>query len=160
MAGVAERIPVGTRFRSQRRTITDSDLSLLNNLVWATAPVHSDLEFARSTPFGDRIMDGPSALAVVIGLSVIAETRFIYQPSGTRSVALIGLNNVQFKAPVLPMDTLQVESEVLESRSTSSGERGSVRYSERASKSDGTTVLQWERVMLIEEDGQDGYVDN
>jgi len=156
MPEAAERIRVGTKFQSQRRTITDTDLSLLNNLVWATAPVHSDVEFARSTSFGDRIMDGPSALAVVIGLSVIAESRFIHQASGTRTVALIGLNNVQFKAPVLPMDTLQVESEVLESRPTTKGNRVVVRYGEQASKYDGTTVLQWERVMLIEQDAQDG----
>jgi acyl dehydratase len=152
--GPSDRIRIGTRFRSQRRTISETDLSLMNTLVWATAPIHSDLEYARSTPFGDRIMDGPSALAIAVGLAVIAEGRFVHEPSRTRPVALVGLGDVQFKAPVVALDTLQVGSEVVDVRPTRSGERAIVRYVEQAEKTDGTVVLTWERSMLVQESDQ------
>ena len=145
-----EKIQKGTRFESQHRTITATDFSLLNTLVWATAPVHTNLEFARDSPFGDLILDGPSALAVAVGLAMLVEDRFVHQPANTQNVALVGLENVRFRAPVLPFDTLHVQSQVEDVRPTKNADRAIVRYGERAEKTDGTILIEWQRVMLVE----------
>jgi len=140
----------GFTFESRRRTITDVDFSLLNTLVWAIAPIHTDRTSIESSGFSDLVMDGPAALAVAIGLAVMAESDAVWVPHALRPVALLGLENVKFLAPTYSGDTLSVESAVTSWRESSNKGRYVARYRESADKSDGTSVITWDRVMLIE----------
>lgn len=149
MGELNQEIVVGTTFTSQRRTISDTDFSLLNMLVWATAPAHTDDEFAKSSPFGRRILDGPSALAVGVGLAVHAEVKNIHTPLDTRIVALVGIDNARFRAPIFAADTVLVRSEVFGFDRTKSGARMLLRLREALTKADDSVAIDWERTMLI-----------
>lgn len=140
----------GLSFESRARTISDVDFGLLNTLVWAVAPIHTDESVAKESGFDDLVMDGPAALAVAVGLAVMAESEAVWSPAGLKPVALLGLDDVKFQAPVYRRDTLSVESSVISSRESSKEGRLVVHYAESAHKSDGTVTGSWNRIMLLE----------
>jgi len=144
------KLGVGTKITTQRRTITDGDFSAMVNLSWESSPIHTDDEYAKNTIFGRRILGGPCTIPFVAGLSGHA-WHGLWEKSGMRLLALVGINNVAFKAPLFPNDTIWVELEIASKRPTSKPRRSIVTVKDTLKKQGGETILQMERIILVEE---------
>ena len=139
-----EDLEVGQRFQHPRgRTITEMDNVLFSSLTMNTQPLHVDEEFAQSTTFGQRIVNGIFTLGLVVGLSVPDLTE------GT-IVANLGYDKIVHPHPVFHGDTIRVETEVLEKRdSASKPDRGIVRLRQIGRKQTGEIVVELERTVMF-----------
>lgn len=109
-----EELTVGTSVtHATRRTVTESDNVFFSTLTMNPQPLHLDVEFARSTEFGQPLVNSLFTLGLVVGLSVADLTL------GT-TVANLGFESIVFPAPVMYGDTIRVESTVLAARPSAS----------------------------------------
>lgn len=139
-----EDLQIGAVFKHRLgRTVTEMDNVLFCALTMNTQPLHIDEEFAKSTPFGTRIVNGLYTLSLVIGLTVSELTE------GT-IVANLGYEKVSHPKPVFHGDTITVETEVLERRdSRSNPDRGIVRLKHVGRNQSGDPVVVVERSVLF-----------
>src|SRR5215813_3803722 len=63
-----EDFSVGQHWLTPRRTITEADVVMFAAFTGDYNPVHTDEEFAKTTPFGRRILHGPAGFAIATGL--------------------------------------------------------------------------------------------
>jgi len=146
-----ELLPIGRKFTSPGRTISEGDFTLLTNLTWTTAEIHSNREYMKNTQFGDMILAGPCTVAVMIGMSSHGPFGALFDPSKLRIVALLGLDEIRFRAPVLPGDTLTAYAELLDVRpSQKDPQRGILRVRDSATNQKGEQVAECIRTMMIE----------
>jgi acyl dehydratase len=139
-----EQLEIGMKFRhSAGRTITEMDNVLFSSLTMNTQPLHVNEEFAASTEFGQRIVNGIFTLGLVVGLTVsdISE--------GT-IVANLSYDKVTHPHPTFHNDTIYAETEVLEKReSKSRPNAGIVKFRHLGKKSDGTVIIEFERTAMF-----------
>jgi len=64
-----EDFEVGTETVTDSRTVTEADVFAFAGLSGDYNPLHVDAEFAKSTPFGERIAHGLLGLAIASGLT-------------------------------------------------------------------------------------------
>ena len=57
-----------------RRTVTETDNLLFSALTMNPAAIHLDAEYAKGTPFGQRIVNSVFTLGLMVGLSVYDTT--------------------------------------------------------------------------------------
>jgi acyl dehydratase len=92
-----------------RRTVTEMDNTLFSALTYNCAPLHIDAEYAKSSIFGQRIVNSMFLLALVNGVIVIDTT------IGT-TLGNLGYDEIKFPKSAFHGDTIHVETEVLERR--------------------------------------------
>ena len=125
------------------RTVTEMDNVLFSSLTLNPQPLHLDEEFARTTEFGQRIVNSIFTLGLMIGMTVGDTTL------GT-TIANLGMSKVEFPKPVFHGDTLHVTSEVLEMReSKSRPTQGIVVFLHKAINQRGEIVAQCKRSALM-----------
>ncbi|WP_418061015.1 MaoC/PaaZ C-terminal domain-containing protein [Pimelobacter simplex] len=115
-----EDFAAGQVFESQGRTITETDLVTFAGWSWDTNPVHTDA-VATSGPdgrFGGPIAHGLLGMSVAMGL---ASRLGVFEGC---SVALLGVDEWRFVAPIRPGDTVRLRLEILGARRTSGGTTG------------------------------------
>lgn len=105
-----EEFEPGQRIVSPGRTITESDIVAFAGLSGDYNQLHVDSEFAKTTPFGQRIAHGLLGLAVASGLAV--QTGVL---EGT-VIAFREINEWKFVKPVFIGDTIHVEMLVKETK--------------------------------------------
>jgi acyl dehydratase len=108
----------GQRFLTQRRTLTESDVVTFAAWSWDTNPVHTDAVGAGDGRFGERIGHGLLGMSVAMGL---ASRLGVFEAC---SVALLGVNDWRFLAPLRIGDTVHAEVVITGTRRTSSGDTG------------------------------------
>jgi acyl dehydratase len=110
-----EELRVGQVFKHPiRRTVTESDNVWFSCITHNPALLHLDEEYCRTeTEFGQRIVNSAFTLGLMVGISVGDTTL------GT-AVANLGWDEVRFPKPVFHGDTLRIETEVIELRSSKS----------------------------------------
>lgn len=113
-----EDFEAGQVFRSQGRTITESDLVTFAGWSWDTNPVHTDTVASREGRYGERIAHGLLGMSVAMGL---VSRLGVFE---TCSVALLGVDEWRFLRPLLVGDTVSAEVTITGTRLTSSGETG------------------------------------
>ena len=96
-----EEFELGHTVVSPARTITEHDVCAFAGLSGDFNPLHTDSEYARETPFGERIAHGVLGLSVATGL-----TSRLGLIDGT-TVAFLGLD-WKFRKPILLGDTIHV----------------------------------------------------
>jgi acyl dehydratase len=102
------------------RTVTESDNLLFSALTHNPQPLHIDAEFAKTTQFGQILVNSYFTLGLVVGLSVGDTTM------GT-TIGNLGMDKVEFPSPVFIGDTLRVETKILDKRaSKTKADRGIV----------------------------------
>ena len=139
---------VGNRVRTQGRTLTESEFTMLVNLTWENGPLHTDDEYMSTTPYGKRMLGGPCLMALMAGL-VTPPLRAMLGRARLSTVAALGVDNVRYHAPFHVGDTLTVEIEVLELRESKSRPGQLVgKIRETAVKQDGQVVLTMEPAYL------------
>jgi len=104
-----EEFAVGDEASTSARTITEADVVQFAGLSGDYNPLHTDAEFAKGTPFGQRIAHGLLGLSIASGLADRAG--FI---EGT-TLAFLGLE-WKFSKPVLFGDTIHLRTEVVKTR--------------------------------------------
>jgi len=108
----------GQTFTTPGRTITEADVYQFAAWTNDNNEVHTNVEFAKNTRYGQRIVHGMLGASLCLGL--IARTG-VFEGS---AVALLGIDDWKFVAPVFIGDTLTCTVEILSARPTSSGEYG------------------------------------
>jgi acyl dehydratase len=129
-----EEFEIGAKYQSQGRTITESDVVAFAGLSGDHNPLHTDAEFARSTPFGERIAHGMLTVSISTGMS---NWTGIF--AGT-TIALLE-QNIKYKAAVKFGDTLHLEMEVIEKNETSKPERGIIKFAAQMVNQQGETMV-------------------
>jgi len=111
----------GDRFESAALTLTEA-LIVEFARFYDPQPFHTDPEAARATVYGGLIASGLQTIG--LSFKLFFETGVL----SACSLGSPGLDEIRWKAPVRPGDTLHVVAEVLEARpSSSKPDRGIVR---------------------------------
>lgn len=105
----------GMRFHTPSRTVTEADIGQFAALTWDTNPMHTDRVFASSSRFGGIIGHGLMGVSFAMGL---ASRLGIFEGS---SIALLGIDEWTFTAPLVVGTTIRCEIEILSARRTRSG---------------------------------------
>jgi len=115
MAGLYfEEFVVGQVFEhAMSRTVTEMDNVLFSTLTMNPQPLHLDEEFAKTTEFGQRLVNSIFTLGLLIGMTV-GETTL-----GT-TIANLGMDKVAFPKPVFHGDTIRARSIVRSVRASKS----------------------------------------
>ena len=100
----------GQKVTSVGRTITEHDIATFAGLSGDFNQIHTDAEFARSTPFGQRIAHGLLGLSIASGLAV--QTGIL----GANVIAFREVGEWKFVKPVFIGDTLHVEMEIMQTK--------------------------------------------
>lgn len=129
-----EEFEIGARYQSQARTIGESDVMTFAGLSGDFNPLHTDAEFARTTPFGERIVHGMLTVAISTGMS-----NWTGLFEGT-TIALME-QNIKYTAAVKFGDTVHLEMEVTEKKETSKPDRGIVKFTAQMINQDGGVVV-------------------
>lgn len=135
-----EDCTVGTQWRSGGRTIMESDLGTFINFAW----FHEDLFTNQHDRAGMAISGRPVPLAMVLAM---AEGLILPSIDGT-GLAFLNLE-LDTKAATLVGDTIYVHCEVVESRQTSSADRGLVRTQNTVKNAEGKTLLVYRPLRLM-----------
>ena len=102
-----EDYEIGEKFVTRARTITETDIVMFAAFSGDWYPLHVDVEYARKSPFGERIAHGMLVLSVMSGLMPLYEMAI---------VAFYGMDKVRFTAPTKIGDTLRVQMTVTEKK--------------------------------------------
>ena len=100
-----EDFNVGDTEVTRARTITETDIVNFAAFSGDWYPLHTNIEYAKQSPFGERIAHGLLVLSVATGLMPLYEMAI---------VAFYGMDKVRFTAPTKIGDTIHVELEVVE----------------------------------------------
>lgn len=138
-----EDLPMGRRFGTIGRTLTEADLVNFIGVTGMTEVLFTNLEFLeRESDIKRRVVPAAMVYAFAEGLLVQATM----QHTG---FAFLNME-LDVKAPTFVGDTIRVECEVVESRrSARRPDRGLVRTLNRVVKQDGSVVLTYNPLRLV-----------
>jgi 3-hydroxybutyryl-CoA dehydratase len=140
-----EDFRVGDCVVSPGRTITETDLVLFASLTGDWHPLHTNVEYAKDSPFGERIAHGLLILAVSTGL-MFRTSKYTTLPETT--IALGGIEKVRFVASTKIGDTIHLESEVIRATAVDHA-RGLITMSQRVGNQRGEKVLTFDLKVLV-----------
>ena len=134
-----EDLKVGFRFRTHRRTLAESDLANFINLTWLTEELFAVEDDSNRAIKGRAV---PGALVYAFAEGLLLPTM--------QDTGLAFLNaTLDVKGPTRVGDTIHVESEVVEARLTSKGDRGLVRFANQVVNQRGETVLEYNPLRML-----------
>jgi acyl dehydratase len=122
------------------RTITEFDDTLFSLLSMNQHPVHIDEHFAAGTQHGQRLVEGPIVISLVIGMS--------QADVGGRAMQTLNYSDVHHTLPVFHGDTIYAETTVIEKRELPDAS-GAVTLEHRGVNQHGDTVLKMLRTIVI-----------
>ena len=137
MAGIFfDDYKVGASYKTNARTISETDIVNFVNLGGFTEPLFMDMEYVKKeSVFGRRA--APGALTLAFSEGLVMQTGMIH---GTGMAWLGG--EVKVTAPVLEGDTIRVEIEIADKRETKKPDRGIVTYKHRVLNQRDETVME------------------
>jgi len=119
-----EDFEIGDRFVTRTRVVSGSEIECIVGLMGATNPIFLSAEAARSKGFEGKITPGAVISAYAFGLE--------YQTGVYDNiVALIEVDEMRCRAPLLHGSPLRSELEVIHKRETSRPDRGIVVFQRR-----------------------------
>lgn len=134
-----EDLKIGFRFRTHRRTITESDLANFVNLTWLTEELFAVADDSARVLKGRPV---PGALVYSFAEGLLLPTM---QDTG---IAFLNAE-LDVKAPTFVNDTIHVESEVTEHRPSSKGNRGLVRFANSVVNQRGEIVVEYNPLRML-----------
>ena len=135
-------VEVGQRWESLGRTITEADIVNFAGLSGDFNPIHMDHEFAKATPFRRPIAHGLLVFSIASGLG-------LYAPP-MRTLAIVSIQDWQFKGPIFAGDTIHVRSTVLVKEVRSRGRRGEITWHREILNQDGKSIQEGTTITLIQ----------
>ena len=121
-------IPLGAAFTSPGRTVTEADIGTYAGLSGDYNELHTNEEFAKTTPYGKRIAHGLLILGMQSGLGTRA------MPKALPILAFLGIKEWNFRKPVFIGDTISVRVTLAAAR--------------RSSKAPTQIIADWKREVL------------
>jgi acyl dehydratase len=107
LSGYFDELEVGTSTGVSRgRTLTETDVVTFMMITGNWAEIHSNTEFAATTPYGQRLVQGSLVLSISQGLFT----------TGRAVAAFAGLDKLRFHRPVFIGDTVTVECVLLDKK--------------------------------------------
>jgi len=131
-----EDFSIGDEIVTPARTITLTDIVNFACLSGDFNEVHTNFEYCKTTPFGEPIAHGPLVYAVSAGLQYATGVN-----DGTL-LALLQIDEWRMLNSVKHGDTIRLLSRVLETKESSKGDRGVVKFLRQIIKQDGTVVQE------------------
>jgi acyl dehydratase len=105
-----EEFEAGQKIVTAARTITEHDIVAFAGLSGDFNQIHTDAEYARTSPFGQRVAHGLCGLSIASGL--VVQTGVM---EGT-VLAFREISEWKFSTPIFIGDTIHVEVQVLETK--------------------------------------------
>lgn len=140
-----DQYEVGETWVSKGRTITEADLVMFSAFSGDWFPLHTDKEYAATTPFKQRIAHGMLVLSASTGL---------FQFGLDIVVAFYGMEKVRFVNPTFIGDTIRIEAKVL-SLEEKAGGRGVITVLQEIKKQTGEIVISSTMKILINKSSQE-----
>ncbi|HXY93986.1 MAG TPA: MaoC family dehydratase N-terminal domain-containing protein [Acidimicrobiia bacterium] len=137
-----EEMEVGSRYRTARRTITETDVVNFITLAGFNEPLFWDAAHAAEGGYEGRLC--PGALTYAIAEGLVIQSHVLY---GT-GLAFMGMN-LEARRPVVVGDTIEVVVEVTEARPSSTPGRGVVTATNTVYNQRGEVVMVFTPVRLI-----------
>ncbi len=106
-----EDYTVGEKFITPGRTITETDIAMYAGLTGDWHPLHTDIEYAKQGPFGERVAHGLLNLIISGTLCFRLGYNVIFPKS---IICFLGIDTFRLLLPVKIGDTVHTEIEVLE----------------------------------------------
>ncbi len=129
-----EDMPVGDRYRTFGRTITEADIV---NFIGCTGMLEvlftNEVYRQTESAIKGRLVPGALVFSIAEGLTIAGTIQ------GT-GMAFLGMD-LEIKGPTLAGDTITVDIEVIESRAASKGNRGLVRTRNTIVNQNGDVVM-------------------
>jgi acyl dehydratase len=132
----------GMTLRTPARTITSTDIVNFACLTGDFNDVHTNYEYAKSTPFGEVIAHGPLIYGIAGGLQYASGIN-----DGTL-LALLGIDKWRLLGPVKHGDTVHMEQTVIAKRKTSKPGQGIITFKREIKNQDGTAVQEMEATIM------------
>src|SRR5262249_47169013 len=118
-----------------------------STLTRTRQPLHGDAESAKTSHFGQRLVNSIFTLGLAVGLSVGDTTL------GT-TVGNLGFEKVEFPKPVFIGDTIYAQTEVVERRESKSRPQwGVIIFEHRATNQRGEVVMRCRRAAMMRRKG-------
>ncbi|MGD1090370.1 MAG: MaoC family dehydratase [Bryobacteraceae bacterium] len=117
------------------RTITEFDDTLFSLMSMNQHPLHIDAHYAAGTQHGQRLVEGPLVIALVIGMS--------QADVGGRTTATLEYRDIRHLKPVFHGDTIYARSTII------AKENGVVTVTSEGLNQRGETVLSLERKIIV-----------
>lgn len=141
---------IGASVTSWGRTISEAEFTLLTDLTWLVAALHTDEDYMKSTPFGTRILAAPLVLALTLGLAASTGARQKMLSLDWTLKAIVGLENVRFLAPLKIGDTLTAQTTFKEWRTTSKDNRRILVMQQTGRNQNGEDLIDYNQLVLFE----------
>jgi acyl dehydratase len=139
-----EDLDVGDVATTASRTITETDIVNFMGLSGVFEELHMSLEYIKTkSMFGKRVSPGPLTFIIAEGLAV--QSGLIHHTG----MALLGINDMTYRAPVFCNDTIDVSMEVTSKRETSKPDRGIVTFRHTVRNQNGEVVLEMDKTRMI-----------
>jgi len=113
-----DELQVGDSFETAARAVTAHDADTMVQVGGYTHPLFADPAFAAASSFGKRPLPGQALLLLMGGL-IEQSGRF-----DDTVIALLGFDEVNFRAPAFEGSTIRVRVEVLAKELVGGGKRG------------------------------------
>ncbi|MBI4771802.1 MAG: MaoC family dehydratase N-terminal domain-containing protein [Chloroflexi bacterium] len=137
-----DQFNLGDTFASQARTVTEADVVGFAGLSGDFNPLHTDAEFMKASPFGERIAHGMLVAAMATGM---ANWTGVFE--GT-TLALME-QVIRYKGAVKFGDTIHLELTVVEKKETSKPDRGVVIMGTRVLNQHGQAVIEGQWTLMM-----------
>lgn len=145
-AGSYEDISVGDKTQTIGRTLTEADIVNYANVTGCWFPLHTDKEFAESTQFGGRIVQGTYLIGLAEGL--------LFQNRESSIRANAGISDITFHQPVYLDDTIHYTAEVLD-KTVQDDAHGIVTAAIQCHNQRDETVLEFKNQYLVARQSQE-----
>lgn len=143
-----EEIGIGQSWTSQKRTVTETDVINFVGFSWDTHELHTDIEYVKSTPYGQRVLHGPAVIGMAGGLDVSLGFK--------RGTTLALLQMVwNFRRPVFIGDTIHLVETVSSKRESKDPSRGVVSFDIKVCNQNDEVTHDGEWIILFRRRPQD-----
>lgn len=138
-----EDFELGGKLVTESVTVTETHIVTFAGLTGDYYPLHMSEEYARKEGFGSRIAHGPLTFSLAVGLvgqsGVFADS----------IIAFLGVDEMRLLRPVRPGDTILVEVQVTDKRTTSKADRGVVKMQYAVQNQRSEPVLTAQMVFMM-----------
>lgn len=137
-----EDLPLGLKFRTIGRTVTESDIINVINCTGMLEVLFTNTEYLKH----ESVIKGRLVPAIlVLGFAEGQLMQTVLQKTG---LAFLDME-MKVLGPTFAGDTIHVEVEVIESRATSKPDRGLVRTRNSVFTQNGTKILEYTPLRMV-----------
>jgi len=134
---------IGDRWRTNTKTITESDIVMFNNNLGITLPSFIDEEYIKTrTLFKRRFASGVMTIPLAAGL--FTQLHLL----DDSLVAMIGME-AKMKKPLFAGDTICVDVEVVDKKETSKSDKGIIHFLYLLKNQNGEILAELTEIIMV-----------